>query len=234
MVITMPIEPVNATAGLARYRLFQLISPSLPIGAFTYSQGIEWAVENGWIEDSAALHEWLSGLLQTSMAQQEFPLLLRLHRAWQAEDMAAIDDWSDYVLASRETAELRQEELNRARALSDLLPTLIPSATEYRDRLRQSQTSAYAYACVAWEIDEFDSCRGFAWGWLENLVLAAVKIIPLGQTQGQQLLLDMAEQLDAAIDQAFSVVDDDIGASSLALAMASSRHETQYTRLFRS
>ena len=110
----------------------------------------------------------------------------------------------------------------------------LPEARDWKPILTRSQAAGFAFAAAAWEIPARDAALGYAWGWVENLDLAAVKIIPLGQTQGQQLLQHLIEEIPAAVDRAVGLGDEDIGASSPALAIASSAHETQYTRLFRS
>ncbi len=215
-------------------RLLQLVSPSLPIGAYTYSQGIEWAVDEGWIRTPAHLSEWLRGLMETSLVFLEVPILLRLMRAWQRHDELAVKRWSGFLLANRETRELRLEEKNRARALAQLLLSLEPDAEPHAKLLGDSQHAAFSYACHRWGIDENRAATALVWGWLENQVLSAVKIIPLGQTDGQRLLFELAPLINDVVERAQQVEDDDLGASSMALAIASSRHETLYTRLFRS
>ena len=219
---------------LALTRLFQLISPSLPIGGYTYSQGIEWAAEVGWISNQNDLSDWLSGLLDGTMTYLEIPVLKRMLLAWQGSDVQAIEHWNAYLVASRETAELRAEEKNRARAFYQVLVSLQPGAVNYRDQLLGSQHACFSYACEQWQIDAERAAYGLLWSWLENSVLAAVKIIPLGQSAGQQVLFQLSDRLPGVIARALAVADDDMGASSMALAIASSRHETQYTRLFRS
>lgn len=232
---TPAMGPMCTDASARLLRLLQLVSPSLPIGGYTYSQGIEWAVESGWIRGLPDLESWLSELLQGSLARVDLPLLLRLQAAARAGDLAALGGWTDQLLASRETAELRSEESNRGRALADLLVALaLPGAAEWRPRLARSQAAGYAYAAAAWRIAPEVAATGYAWNWLEGLVLAAVKILPLGQTQGQQVLLRLADAIPGSLERARALDDDAIGASSPALAIASSRHETQYTRLFRS
>lgn len=216
-------------------RLLQLVSPSLPIGGFTYSQGIEWAVESGWIRGMGDLEDWLADLLHGPLAQVDLPLLLRLQAAAEARDREAFATWIDWLLASRETAELRAEESNRGRALADLLVAWgLEGAGNWRPDLARSQAAGFAFAAAAWAIEPRVAATGYAWAWLEGLVLAAVKIVPLGQTQGQQALARLAAQIPRALELALTLGDDGIGASSPALAIASSRHETQYTRLFRS
>ncbi len=224
--------PMNTDVALTR--LFQLISPSLPIGGYSYSQGIEWAVELGWIKTADDLSEWLQGLMQSTMQQQDLPLLLRMYDAWLGEDLASLERWNEYLLASRESAELRLEESNRARAFVQILISLDDEASAFKTQLMQSQHACFSYACARWQVSREQACFGLLWSWLENLVLAAVKIIPLGQTAGQQVIFRLADEFPAIIAQAQGVLDDDIGASSMALAIASSRHEIQYTRLYRS
>jgi urease accessory protein len=225
----------TAAQDLARLRLMQLVSPALPIGAFTYSQGLEWAVEQGWIGGPAQLQDWLRGLIDDGLARLELPILLRLHRACVAGDEAGLQRWARQLYASRETRELRQEEINRARALVGLLADLgMTKARGWRESLLHCQAAPFALAAVQWGIDEKDCALGYAWGWLENQVAAAIKLVPLGQTDGQRVQLALAGELPRALEQALATEDDAIGASAPALAIASARHETQYTRLFRS
>jgi urease accessory protein len=213
----------------------QLTSPALPIGAFTYSQGLEWAVEVGWVRDPQTLSDWLEGLMGDGLGRLELPILARLYRACAADDPDAVAAWGQRLHASRETRELRAEERNRARALIDLLGGLgLARAGEWREALAHCQAAPFALAAVHWQIALEDCALGYAWGWLENQVAAAIKLIPLGQTDGQRVQLALAERLPALVEAALRLEDDEIGAAAPALAIASARHETQYTRLFRS
>jgi urease accessory protein len=229
MVIT------STDRSLALLRLMQLVSPSLPVGAFTYSQGIEWAVEAGWIGNARDLQAWLEEQLQRSLAWLDLPLLVRMHKAAHSADPDLMRHWIDWLLVARETAELRAEESNRGRAMVDLLIAWgLPEAQTWKPVLSRSQAAGFTFAAAAWDIEARDAALGYTWGWLENLTLAAVKIIPLGQTQGQQVLERIARRIPAAVEMALDLEDDEIGASNPALAIASSEHEIQYTRLFRS
>jgi urease accessory protein len=220
---------------LGLLRLLQLVSPSLPVGGFTYSQGIEWAVECGWIKTSADLEAWLEDQLQTTLARLDLPVLLRLHNAVETDDPAMLQHWGDFLLACRETAELRQEERNRGRALADLLVKLeLTDSETWKNALAKTQLAGFAFAACRWAIPPKQASLGYAWSWLENLVLAAVKLIPLGQTQGQQVLQRLSPTIPSLLPLAAELKDDEIGATNPALAIASSLHETQYTRLFRS
>ncbi|MET0052383.1 MAG: urease accessory protein UreF [Candidatus Thiodiazotropha sp.] len=216
-------------------RLMHLVSPSLPVGAFTYSQGLEWAVECGWVRDRESLRDWIADLLTTGISRLDVPVLARLYQASQADDHAALALWSDTLLAYRETRELRDEERNRGRALANLLPHLgVPVSEALMPVLRGCQLAGFAHAAAHWSIPLQQAARGYVWGWLENMVLAGVKIIPLGQTAGQATLAELIETIPAAVETGLALDDDAIGGSCLAQALASSRHETQYTRIYRS
>jgi len=220
---------------LSDLRLFQLISPALPIGGFTYSQGLEWAVEARWVHDRDTLQDWVASLLAYSIATLDLPVLLRLQRAFSDADTAGVEHWCHYLLACRETRELRMEERQRGAALAKLLPGLgvdIPPALERATA--SSQVAAMALAASHWQIPPEKTCSGYAWSAVESTVMAGVKLIPLGQTQGQQIALALADDIPASINCAMALEDNDIGTSTPAQAIASSNHETQYTRLFRS
>jgi urease accessory protein len=220
---------------LSDLRLYQLISPALPIGGFTYSQGLEWAVEAGWVRDKNSLQNWMAGLLEHSIATLELPVLMRLQQAFADSDELAISRWSQYLLASRETMELRKEERQRGAALARLLPSLDVNIPQRLAKIiAGNQLAGIALAANCWQIDPIKTMSGYAWSWLENSVMAGVKLIPLGQTHGQQILLQLAEQIPSAIETAMVIHEEHIGSSTTALAIASSNHEKQYTRLFRS
>jgi urease accessory protein len=205
------------------------------VGGFSYSQGIEWSVECGWIQSATDLEQWLEDQLQTTIARLDLPVLMRLYAAVQRDDLPALQQWSSFLLACRETSELRMEERNRGRALADLLVKLrLPGSEPWKTVLAQSQLAGFAFATCRWTIPLEQAALGYAWSWLENLVLAAVKLIPLGQTQGQQVLQRLSPMIPPLLPVAWQLHDDEIGAANPALAIASSLHETQYTRLFRS
>jgi urease accessory protein len=229
----MPTDFTNY--GLPDVRLMQLVSPSLPIGAFTYSQGLEWVVESGRVNSPEAVYHWMSGIIRDALTYLDLPLLRRLYQAFQQDNEKDVVYWSEYLLASRETSELRQEENNRGRALSTLLVDLeVDRALHYQQALRLTQLSGFALAAVSWQIPLQQAALGYGWGLVENQVAAAIKLVPLGQTAGQKLQMQLSELLPAAVETGLSIGDAEIGASAPAMAMASSMHETQYTRLFRS
>ena len=216
-------------------RLFHLVSPSLPIGTFTYSQGLEWAVECGWVTNESQLEEWVVNLLHTGVSQLDIPVLARLYQACVSVDQHALNYWTQYLLASRETQELRLEERNRGRALARLLIELdIPISIELLSTLKSCQLSSFSYAAHYWQIPLTLTATGYVWAWLESIVLAGVKIIPLGQSAGQRIVAQLTPKVPNIVAHGLAVEDEDMGASSFAQILASSLHETQYTRIYRS
>ncbi|MFT7235392.1 MAG: urease accessory protein [Methylophagaceae bacterium] len=227
---------MTINADISLIRLMQLCSSTLPIGGFTYSQGLEWAVECQWMTTEADLKKWLLDLVETNLQYLEIPLLLRMFKACQDKDEKALSAWSDILIAHRETSELRLEEVNRGRAMTRLLIDLnmeIPSSS-WQSVLAKTQTAGFAYTIEQWKIPIEQAAQGFAWAWLENMVISGVKLVPLGQAAGQRILQDLAQPLAFSVQRGMAMSDEDIGSSSPVVAYVSARHETQYTRLFRS
>lgn len=222
-------DPRAADSVHARLQLLRLASPSLPIGSFAYSQGLEQAVELGWVGDEAAAADWLIGLLAHVHAGQELPLFARLYLAWSNGDTALAADWNDRIIAMRETAELRAEERDTGASLARLLGDLGIIDVDVGGH---GYTSLFACASVRLGIALPDAAAGFAWVWGQNQVAAAVRLVPLGQTAGQRILARLIEAIPAAVTQGLALDDADIGFSAPGLALASARHERQYTRLF--
>lgn len=220
---------------LQRLRLLHLVTPSLPLGSFAYSQGLEWAVEASWVKHEAELLQWTENLLQTSLTHLDLPLLQRLYESCENRELENFSYWSRYLTASRETRELREEETNRARALAALLPQWqIPTEAAWLEVIKNNHLSGYAFVAHHWGISIDQAAEGYLWSWLENMTLAGVKIIPLGQMAGQRILQACIEQIPDLVRTGLSLHDEEIGLSSPAQAIASSLHETQYTRIYRS
>lgn len=227
--------PVDRSAQL--FRLLHLASPALPIGAFHFSQGLEYAVERGWVRDEATALDWIGGIAGASLATLDLPVLYRLHAAWTRSDHPAVQRWNAFLIACRETEELRAEDRHLGSAMLRVLAEL-----ELRTELFAmhpskggvSHAAAFSFACASWGIDAHSAAQTFAWAWVENQVLAAVKLIPLGQSAGQRLLHALITPLTAYSKRAADILDADIGISTALSAVASGRHETQYSRLFRS
>ncbi|MDO8846728.1 urease accessory protein UreF [Methylicorpusculum sp.] len=220
---------------LSLLRLLQLVSPGLPIGMYSYSQGMESAVDDGWIVTADDAAAWLDGLLGEALARVDAPVLARLYDAWHYDDLHAVDHWSQTLIACRETAELRSEDRQTGQALARLLDKLeIAEAQAWLRRPDATLATLFSLAAVRWQITKTDAIAGYLWGWLENQVLCAVKLVPLGQVAGQKLLMQLSAQLPVLVQQVVSISDEEIGGSVFGLALASSRHEMQYSRLFRS
>jgi len=220
---------------LALLRLLQLASPGLPVGGFTYSQGLEWAVEAGWVRDIEGFSAWQREQMHDTLAYLDWPVLGRLYHACAADDAEAFARWSRFLLANRETAELRLEEQQRGAALARLLDGWqLGQASAWRASLELSQLGGMAWLAVHWSIPLRQLALGHAFAWLEGAVMAGVKLVPFGQQAAQTLLRDLSAALPEVIDQALALGDDQLGGGLPLLAIASSRHETQYTRLFRS
>ena len=204
-------------------RLLQLASPTLPVGAYSYSQGLEAAIEAGHVRDAATAQGWIADVLELSVARMEAPVL----RAMIGEMSAARrQELNDFFVATRETAELRAETLQMGGALARLLRDLqVEVSIE-----NPAYPTAYALAVRHWKIDPSEAVVAYLWSWLENQVIAAVKAVPLGQTAGQKILLELGARLDS-IDDASEEAWSNFAPG---LAVLSARHETQYSRLFRS
>lgn len=221
---------------LPALRLLQLCSANLPTGAYAFSQGLETATEEGWLRNMDEVQQWLEIQLQYTLASSDLPLLIRSMSAFKQADHASQERWNSTALALRETHELRLTDSATGQALMRVLAGLNAGNLDHAlaSDMEVSFISAFALAATQWKISKTDACIGFAWSWLENQVAAATKLVPLGQTQSQQLLERLQPKVLLAIDQAFECSDDDIGASLPALAIASCWHEHQYSRLFRS
>lgn len=225
----------NRPSDLALYRLFQLISPSLPIGGFTYSQGLEWAVEAQWVSDRVSMQDWLDNMLMNSVATLELPILERYSQALINNNQQQLAALSDLLYSSRETKELRAEEKQRGQALYTLLKQLdiYHDSFDYADS-KPNQLLGLCVAAQHWDIEIEQLKQGYLWSWAENLIMAGVKLVPLGQTDGQRALIQLSERFPKALDRARTIEDWMIGSFTPSISIASSLHETQYTRLFRS
>ena len=215
-------------------RLLQLASPALPVGAYSYSGGLESAIEAGVVPDGQAAAEWIGAVLEFNLARMEAPVFLRLAAAWERGDIEAVRHWNAEFVASREAAELRAETLQMGHSLRILLRDLGVDGIAALAIDDLAYPTAYAFAAARWRIDPDEALAAYLFAWVENQILAAVKCIPLGQTEGQRMLLALADRIPAAVAQARAAEDEALGGFTPGLAHASMRHETQYSRLFRS
>ena len=220
----------------ALLRLLQLASPALPVGAYSYSEGLEYAVHAGWVRDARDLRDWLHHGLLDGAAQLEAAVLVRVYDAWRGDDLDRLRDWDQWLSATRETEELRNQSLDMGRALLRLLKDMEPPLPHVAELFAATCNFATAFAIAAahWGIFRADATTAYLQNWVANLAGAGVKSIPLGQTAGQQLLWDLQDDVTNAVQTAQRIADEDLGVSNWGLALASMAHETQYSRLFRS
>lgn len=220
---------------LASLRLWQLISPALPVGAYAYSQGLEYAVSEEWVADEASALEWIEGVAANSIMTLDLPVMQRMYRAWQQDDEAQVVHWSRFLAVSRESSEILAEDNHLGKSLARLLGDLdLEQAAAWRFKQESNFPAMFSLAASHWEIEVQQAMAGYLWAWCENQVAAAIKIVPLGQTAGQRLLSMLILKIPVWVEQAMAIEDDDIGVLCPGVAIASAHHETQYSRLFRS
>ncbi|MBX2862015.1 MAG: urease accessory protein UreF [Leptolyngbyaceae cyanobacterium MAG.088] len=218
----------------ALLKLLQLTSPALPVGAFSYSEGLETLVLHGHLTDSAALHKWLVQELRYGAVRLDVAIATRSHQNAQTPDQLAY--WNQWLTASRDTAELRQQSWQMGRALVRLAQNLHPELQPSFDACGTPCNFAVAFGIIAahWQIDPYTMALGYLQSWATNLIGAAVKLVPLGQTDGQRCLLKMIPELTTTAQASVNLQDDELYVSGWGSAIASMQHETLYTRLFRS
>jgi urease accessory protein len=234
MVTSMNINinmSIVMTDHLALLSLFRLVSPALPVGAYSYSQGFETAVESGWVHDESSASQWLQGVMQNNICHLDVPLLRNLYQALTEDNEQDFIYWNEQALAFRETSELRLEDVQMGRALWKLLSDL---EVELVDLERPSWLAAWVIASRRWNICLEDAASGFVWSWLENQLAAAGKLVPLGQTSVQRLLDELMPGIGDVVTEGLKIKDENIGMGTPGMVMASMLHETQYSRLFRS
>lgn len=217
--------------------LLQLASPMLPVGAYAYSQGLEWAIESKVVSDAKTTASWIIDAIEVYLSNFELPVLLRMRKAWDKKDIAALKYWNSYYCAGRDTAEARAETLQMGYSLVRLLDDIDLDTASLMLLERFVPVSfplAYACATSVWRIPVQSSLHAFLWSWAENQVSAAMKTVPLGQVAGQRMLLDISLKIPAAVKTACTLEDDQLSNFAPGLSIAGSQHETQYSRLFRS
>lgn len=214
------------------FHLLRFSSPSLPIGSFAWSQGLESAIELGWLKNTDDLYDWLLAMLEHAFVHQELPLLMRM---LGSNEEGELECWNQRSLAMRECAELRMEDVHTGRALLQLARSLdVNLAKGWRDDIEIGYLAAFAMMCRHYKLGFVAAATGFIWSWLDNQIAAAIKLFPLGQTAGQLLIEHLAPSISRVIERAQKVADRDIGISLSGQVMASMLHESQYSRMFRS
>ncbi|MFK7965150.1 MAG: urease accessory protein UreF [Burkholderiaceae bacterium] len=233
---------------LGQLALMRLASPALPIGGFSYSQGLESAIEARWVTDTESLAQWLLDALSLNVGQYEAPMVFSMARAVRAENPGLAEQLNDDYLASRETAELHAETCQMGYSLLRLLAGLsetsqvnavrraMPAqASNWIDQERPASLPfAWAMASNYFNLLPAQSLSAYAWAWLENQVAAAIKAVPLGQQAGQIVFDRVQPALANALEEASAMSPSDLSNFAPGAALASTWHETQYSRLFRS
>jgi urease accessory protein len=216
--------------------LLQLSSSSLPVGAYSYSEGLETLVDYGKITCSNSLRQWLESELRYGAIRMEAAVMVRVYKAAEISDLETLKYWNQWLSAGRETEELRNSSQQMGRALMRLLVELEPEMKPIIEEIGDGINYAIAFTIAAafFGISLSATLLGYLHSWLVNLVTAGIKLIPLGQTAGQLLIKDLQVLLSQSVKEVMEISDDDLGCCSWGLALASMQHETLYTRLFRS
>jgi urease accessory protein len=236
----MPIR-----CALSLLRLLQLASATLPVGAYSYSEGLEFLVETQQISSAAALQDWMTQELRYGAMRMEAGIMLRAYNAARIQDSAALLAWNHWWSAARDTEELRLQSWQMGRSLLRLFldledpnPQVSVNKTwpALRELFGQECNFAIAFGIVAaaWQIDPTMALLGYLQSWVTNLTSAGIKLVPLGQTAGQQILVNLQVEIDAATEEILKLPDEALESCGWGVSLASMAHETLYSRLFRS
>jgi urease accessory protein len=216
--------------------ILQLASPALPVGAYSYSEGLETLVEKGIVSQAESLKQWLVSELRYGAIRLEAAVMLRAAESAKMGNLETLCYWNRWLSAARETQELRNSSWQMGRSLAQLLgklqPQLLPIINSVGNRCNYA--IAFGIAAAHWQINPNAAMLAYLHSWATNLITAGVKLIPLGQTAGQDLLLYLQPVISATVQEILGLADDELSCCSWGLSLASMQHETQYTRLFRS
>jgi urease accessory protein len=228
----------HALTPAALLQLMQLASPALPVGGFSYSEGLEAAVESGAVRDEAQAGDWLLQQLALSLERADLPVMAQALTAWQAGDLSRVQALNDWIAVTRESAELRQQTQQMGRSLVEWLRQRDAADARVTQlaALRPAPTWPVAFALAAAQTGApaREAMLAFGFGWAENMVQAAMRAVPLGQSAAQRMLARLIDALPAAVQRAAALPEDARQAFTPMLAILSAQHETQYSRLFRS
>lgn len=227
-------QPLPAASLL---QLIWLASPALPVGGFSYSEGLEAGVDRAGVATESIAADWLSDQLHLSLARGDLAVIAQAIPAWRSKDLVRVKALNDWVLQTRETSELRLQAEQMGRSLLEWLrnhQSISDAHLQACAQLPPTYPVAFALAASPLDAGVPDCLTAYAFGWAENMMQAALKSVPLGQSAGQRILARLAAEIPAAIHTALGLSDNDRQAFSPMLAILSSQHETQYSRLFRS
>jgi urease accessory protein len=216
-------------------QLIWLASPALPIGGFSYSEGLEAGIESSRIApDSIA--DWLQDQLHISLARGDLAALCKAVSAIRRDDAQRVQELNAWVLQTRETLELRLQTEQMGRSLVEWMKTQSPEldTNDWLSDQIPTYPIAFALAASRTQASARDIALTFTFGWAENMVQAAIKAVPLGQTAGQRILQRLSAAIPEAVENALNLPDGERQAFTPMLAILSAQHETQYSRLFRS
>ena len=230
--------PAASTPAAALLQLMWLASPALPVGGFSYSEGLESAVESGRVTTEATASVWLLDQLHLSLARSDIAVVSQALKAWRRNDLGTVTELNAWVTTTRETSEVRQQTEQMGRSMVEWLKNrgLADERIAQLGALKPAPTWPVAFALAAAQTGAplREALLSFAFGWAENMVQAALKAVPLGQNAGQRVLAALTAQIPDAVDHAMRLMDSERQAFTPMLAILSAQHETQYSRLFRS
>ncbi|MDI1236948.1 MAG: urease accessory UreF family protein [Polaromonas sp.] len=227
-------QPLPAASLL---QLIWLASPALPVGGFSYSEGLEAGVDRAGVATESIAADWLSDQMQLSLARADLAVIAQAIPAWRSAKLDKVKALNDWMLQTRETSELRAQTEQMGRSLLDWLRnhhSISDAAIDACAKLPPTYPVTFALAASPLAAGVTDCLTAYAFGWAENMMQAALKSVPLGQSAGQRILARLAAEIPAAITTAMALEDHERQAFSPMLAILSSQHETQYSRLFRS
>jgi urease accessory protein len=228
-------QAVSMTTELLQ--LIWLASPALPVGGFSYSEALEAAIDHEYVHNESSCSDWLADQLHLSQARGDMALMAQAIPAWQTLNIARLKELSAWVHATRETHEMRLQTEQMGRSLLDWLRIQNKAHTDTLQlcsELRPTYPIAMSLALSLANAPIENALQAYAFGWAENMTQASLKAVPLGQISGQKILARLAQEIPEAVEYAMALSDNDRQAFCPMLAVMSARHETQYSRLFRS
>jgi urease accessory protein len=229
---------VSSLSVMTSTRLLQLASPALPVGAYSYSQGLEWAIESGAVKDVATAQRWIEDHLQFVLSKFEAPTYLAAFVAWSSCELARLVSLNQSFFASRESSEPRAETLQAGFSYAAWCREVAPLSVAQRETLEQIDSPCApvvaALAACACALDARDGLMAYVFGFAENQVMVLAKALPIGQIAVQKILFALSDAVNACVETATDLSPNDWSSASPLLAIAQMKHETQYSRLFRS